>query len=82
MPKKPTKPRRRTGRNVPKFCAFCEKKLILNYKDNDTLSKYITERGKIISRTRTGTCAKHQRLLSEAIKRSRFLALLPFTINI
>ena len=62
-----------------KFCRFCaDKDLPLDYKRPDILRDYITERGKIIARRITGTCAKHQRELAEAIKRARVMALLPF----
>ncbi len=63
-----------------KVCAFClEKTKTIDYKDVATLRRYLTERGKIRSRRKTGTCAKHQRRLAVAIKRARHLALLPFT---
>ena len=51
----------------------------IDYKDIDKLKRYITERSKIIPRRVTGTCAKHQRQLTRAIKRARLIALLPFT---
>ena len=50
----------------------------VNYKDSDTLRRFTTERGKILPRRITGTCAKHQRLVAREIKRARSLALLPF----
>jgi small subunit ribosomal protein S18 len=63
-----------------KVCAFClEKTKKIDYKDLPTLRRYLTERGKIKSRRKTGTCAKHQRRLAVAVKRARHLALLPFT---
>ena len=63
-----------------KFCRFCaDKDLPLDYKRPDILRDFITERGKIVARRITGTCAKHQRQLSEAIKRARAIALLPYT---
>jgi small subunit ribosomal protein S18 len=61
-----------------KVCKFCMQKLKIDYKDPDTLRRFITERGKILPRRITGTCAKHQRALALAIKRARILALLPF----
>jgi small subunit ribosomal protein S18 len=61
-----------------KVCKFCNQKLKIDYKDADTLRRFITERGKILPRRITGTCAKHQRALALAIKRARILALLPF----
>ena len=61
-----------------KVCRFCTQKQKIDYKDADTLRKYITERGKILPRRITGTCSKHQRALAVAIKRARIIALLPF----
>jgi small subunit ribosomal protein S18 len=61
-----------------KVCKFCIQKLKIDYKDADTLRRFITERGKILPRRITGTCAKHQRSLALAIKRARIIALLPF----
>jgi small subunit ribosomal protein S18 len=61
-----------------KVCKFCVQKLKIDYKDADTLRRFVTERGKILPRRITGTCAKHQRALSLAIKRARIIALLPF----
>lgn len=62
-----------------KVCRFCaDSKLIINYKDSKSLQYFITERGKIIPRRISGTCAKHQRALTRAIKRARTIALLPF----
>ncbi|MDR2210452.1 MAG: 30S ribosomal protein S18 [Spirochaetaceae bacterium] len=64
-----------------KVCRFCTQKLKIDYKDGDVLRKFITERGKILPRRITGTCAKHQRSLAEAIKRARIIALLPFVAD-
>jgi small subunit ribosomal protein S18 len=62
-----------------KFCRFCsEKTEYMDYKDIKFLRSYLTERGKILSRRMTGTCAKHQRDLNEAIMRGRNIALLSF----
>jgi small subunit ribosomal protein S18 len=61
-----------------KVCKFCTQKLKIDYKDADVLRRFITERGKILPRRITGTCAKHQRALALAIKRARIIALLPF----
>ncbi len=62
-----------------KFCRFCADKVpFIDYKDYKTLRNYMTERGKILPRRMTGTCAKHQRELTTAIKRARNIALLPF----
>ena len=63
-----------------KFCRFCaNKSLPLDYKRPDILRDFITERGKIIARRITGTCAKHQRRLTTEIKRSRQMALIYYT---
>jgi small subunit ribosomal protein S18 len=73
MAKKKFTPRR-------KFCRFCaDKDLPLNYKRTDILRDFTTERGKIIARRITGTCAHHQRLLTTEIKRARQMALLFYT---
>lgn len=70
-------PQRRFQRR--KFCRFCsEKTEFIDYKDVKLLRNYITERGKILSRRMTGTCARHQRSLSEAVMRARSIALLSF----
>ncbi|WP_456384541.1 30S ribosomal protein S18 [Desulfolithobacter sp.] len=72
-------PRKRifTRRRVCRFCT--DKELVIDYKDAKTLRNFVTERGKIIPRRIYGTCARHQRQLTEAVKRARQLALLPYT---
>ena len=72
---------RRGGRNKRrKVCYFTVNKIKnIDYKDVDTLKKFISERGKILPRRVTGTSAKYQRMLTTAIKRSRQIALLPYT---
>jgi small subunit ribosomal protein S18 len=76
---------RGSGRYTPRrsrVCSFCVDKIdYIDYKKPELLSSYITAHGKIYSRRRTGTCAKHQRFLALAIKRARFLALLPYTTD-
>ncbi|MEF2146088.1 MAG: 30S ribosomal protein S18 [Desulfovibrionaceae bacterium] len=63
-----------------KFCRFCaDKNLPLDYKRVDILKDFITDRGKIIPRRITGTCARHQRSLTTEIKRARQMALLFYT---
>ncbi len=63
-----------------KVCTFCaEKNVVINYKDPVQLRRFISDRGKVEPRRKTGTCARHQRVLSTAIKRARHIALLPFT---
>ena len=63
-----------------KVCNFCSEKIdVVDYKDPVKLRQYISERGKIDPRRKTGTCAKHQRAVAVAIKRARHLALIPYT---
>ena len=63
-----------------RVCRFCtDKELVIDYKDPKTLRNFVTERGKIIPKRIYGTCARHQRQVTEAIKRARHLALLPYT---
>ena len=65
------------------FCRFCEGRAPkIDYKDEKLLRRFVTERGKILSRRITGNCALHQRRLAIAIKRGRHLALLPFTAEV
>ncbi|PKL09937.1 MAG: 30S ribosomal protein S18 [Spirochaetae bacterium HGW-Spirochaetae-7] len=61
-----------------KVCKFCVQKLRIDYKEPETIRRYVTERGKILPRRITGTCAKHQRRLAVAIKRARALAYIPY----
>jgi small subunit ribosomal protein S18 len=63
---------------VPKSCYFCKEEKAPTYADSATLRKFITDRGKIVARTRNGLCAKHQRRVTSSIKHARHLALLPF----
>ena len=65
-----------------KVCTFCVDKVVLiDYKDTVRLKKYISERGKILPRRVTGNCAKHQRGLTDAIKRAREIALMAYVIE-
>jgi small subunit ribosomal protein S18 len=67
------------GRFRRKVCRFCEDKTqALDYKDMRRLERLVSERGKILSRRLTGTCARHQRMVQQAIKRARYMALLPY----
>lgn len=69
-------------RSRKKVCSFCvDKAEDIDYKDIMKLRKYISERGKIVPRRVTGTCAQHQRMLTTAIKRARHIALLPYVNN-
>ncbi|PKO07698.1 MAG: 30S ribosomal protein S18 [Chloroflexi bacterium HGW-Chloroflexi-3] len=66
----------------PKICQFCsDKEVKINYKDVDLLRRYVMEDGKIRPRRQTGTCAKHQREIAAAVKKARFVALLPFVAS-
>jgi small subunit ribosomal protein S18 len=72
----------RGGRGRRKACRFCtEKDAVLDYRDAGNMKFFISERGKIVPRRISGNCAKHQRQVAEAVKRSRAIALLPFTIS-
>lgn len=78
------KPKKREGRGRyaarRRPCAFCvDKGLVIDYKEPGRLRRFISDRGKIETRRRTGNCARHQRLVATAIKRIRHLALFPFT---
>ena len=69
-------------RKRKKVCAFCvEKVTVIDYKDTAKLRRYLSERSKILPRRTTGTCAMHQRQLTEAIKRARQIALLPYVTD-
>ena len=73
---------RREKKYAPKKrnCTFCaDKDLKIDYKDSAMLRRYVSDRGKIEPRRRSGSCARHQRMLAAAIKRARFIALLPYT---
>ena len=72
--------RPRTRRAKRKVCAFCADKVEhIDYKDVNRLRNYVTDRGKILPRRISGNCAKHQRMLTEAVKKARIVALLPYT---
>lgn len=67
------------GMHRKKVCQFCaEKNAKIDYKDTELLRKFITERGKLLPRRVTGTCAIHQRDITTAVKRARIVALLPY----
>jgi small subunit ribosomal protein S18 len=66
-----------------KVCKFCvDKVVVVDYKDVRRLRSFITDRGKVIPRRTSGTCAMHQRQLSAAIKRARSIALLPYAADL
>jgi len=74
--------KKRGGMRRKKVCQFCADKADgIDYKETDKLKKYITERGKILPKRITGTCAMHQRQVTRAIKRARIVALLPYTAD-
>ena len=76
---RPAVRRKRRVYHRRKVCRFCaDSSLVIDYKDGKSLKYFITERGKIIPRRISGTCASHQRALTLAIKRARSIALLPF----
>jgi small subunit ribosomal protein S18 len=81
MPTKGTEMFKRRGgrRRICRFCA--DKHVELDYKDAQSLRYFITDRGKIVPRRISGNCAKHQRKLTQAIKRARNIALMPFTVT-
>lgn len=70
------------GRGKPffkkKVCKICTGKVKIDYKDIGTIRKFVSDRGKILPRRITGTCAKHQRKVSQAVKRARVIAILPY----
>lgn len=73
------RPMRNNRKGKKKVCSFCADKIeIIDYKDISKLRKYMSERAKILPKRATGTCARHQRELTEAIKRARHIALLPY----
>lgn len=74
--RRPTGGRRNMFRK--KVCRFCTQKIVADYKDPETLRRFVTDRGKILPSRITGTCAKHQRALAREIKRARVLAYLPY----
>ena len=63
---------------IRKVCRFCKEKQEIDYKNVELLAHFINSKGKITSRRANGNCAKHQRKVANALKRARFLALLPY----
>ena len=73
---------KKRGMRRKKVCQFCtDKAETIDYKEVDKLRKYVTDRGKILPKRITGTCAIHQREVTKAIKRARIVALLPYTTD-
>ena len=80
MAERPERDNRRGRKGRKKVCAFCVDKIdVIDYKDISRLRRFVSERAKILPRRVTGTCARHQRELTVAIKRARYLALMPYT---
>ena len=76
---KKKKKKKKKAVSLRKVCPFCKEKIKdIDYKDVNRLLRFLNEKGKIVSRRTTGVCAKHQRKLVQAIKRARFLSLLPY----
>lgn len=74
--------RRKPMRRRKKVCVFCaDANKVIDYKDVATLKRYVSERGKILPRRVTGTCAKHQRAMTVAVKRARHIALMPYSLD-
>lgn len=81
-PEVAARPARPMNRKRKKVCIFCADKVaFIDYKDTAKLRKFISERGKILPRRVSGTCAKHQRELNTVIKRARQVALLPYVTD-
>lgn len=82
MAKKKRIIRKNPKTNAPKKCFFCAEKLEPSFSETQVLNRYVTDRGKIIPRLRSGLCAKHQKRITKAIKHARHLALLPYTVSV
>ena len=71
---------KRRARRRKRVCLFCADKIAhIDYKDIAKLRKFVSERGKLIARRSTGTCSKHQRAMTQSVKRARHMALMPYT---
>lgn len=77
---KPKKKQKRL-RPVARNCNFCDNNVSPDYKDVTMLSKFLTERGKVLGQSRTGICSRHQRDVMRVIKQARQVALLPFVVR-
>lgn len=74
--------RRKRKRPIKRDCQFCQKETIPNWRDYRNLKNFLSPRSRILSREKTGVCAKHQRLLAKAVKQARHLGLLPFITRV
>lgn len=81
MAKKNVIKKKRNIREAIKECFFCKEKKNPDFLDYETLKKFTSERGKILSRQRSGICSKHQRKLTVEIKRARLMAFMPFVVR-
>lgn len=73
---------RKRGFTRRKVCRFCaDKTLVIDYKDSQLLKYFVTDRGKIVPRRISGNCAKHQRKVALSVRRSRMIALLPYSVT-
>lgn len=79
LPRKRTSSRSKQIRGPREKCWFCQEERKIDYKAPDTLKSFTTEGGRILPRRITGLCSKHQRVLTNAIKRARIMALMPFS---
>lgn len=70
-----------TKREVPKNCIFCKEEKNPDFMETEYLYKFLSERGKLLSASKTGVCSKHQKKVTIAVKRARHLALLPFVVR-
>lgn len=70
-----------TKREVPKNCSYCKTNTNPDFLDTESLYKFLSERGKILSASKTGICSKHQKKITLSVKRARHLALLPFVVQ-
>jgi len=68
-------------RPVARNCPFCADNTVPDYKDGSSLTKYTSERAKILSKARTGLCSKHQRMVTTEIKRARYIGLMPYVVR-
>lgn len=81
MAEKPRSRRKIIIRPMANYCRFCKNEEEPSYRKWEIISQYISERGKIASKQRTGLCSTHQRALAQEIKRARHLALLPYVVR-
>jgi small subunit ribosomal protein S18 len=77
--KRKQRPQTERRRPLNDVCPFCANKVLPDYKNYQELEKFVTDRRKILGRSRSGVCAKHQKVLAREIKRARHIALLPFS---